>query len=260
MGLKDLFRRKESTASDGIANEIQKVDTWLIAHAPTYNLNFDTTVPTRPARARYIILEDQKKRYEAFKKKIAVFVEENFYCSGDLYDLFQWGELCLTMAFQMVLHAPSMNIASFANLNEASLYFNNVYLKTEELCKSIVYNMKQIEFELTEVTIRMSGKQRKTNPELVQYENGIKMIRDCKELEQCEQLLRMLLECRKYTEYLYSITLYIYENIHYVMCKDNGYMTIRNWEAFYSNILNHISIGNREHKITTEEDFLKLIG
>lgn len=254
MGIKDLFHKKESvTAVSGIAKEMQKADIWLIAHAPTYNLDFDVTVPTRPAREKYIAVGEQNKRYETYKKKSVVFIKENFYCSGDmhnLYDLYQWSELCLTTAFQMVGHAPSESIISFVNLNEALNYFDNVFLKTEDLCKSIVHNMKQIELELIEDIDRT----------VFQYESGIKMIRDCKEIEQCEQLLNMLLKCRKYTEYLLSITLYIYENIPYVLCDNNKYMIIRNWENFYNNILNHISIGNRKHGITTKEDFFKLIG
>lgn len=257
MGIKDLFHKKEPVTSlNRIAKEIQKADTWLIAHAPVYNLDFDVTVPTRSAREKYIPAESQKQRYETYRNKSAVFIEENFYCSGDmynLYDLYQWSELCLTTAFQMVGHAPSESIISFVNLNEALNYFDNMFLKTEDLCISIVHNMKQIELELTEGMDR-------TDSELFQYESGMKMIRDCKEIEQCEQFLNMFLKCRKYTEYLLSITLYIYENIPYVLCDNNKYMIIRNWENFYNNILNHISIGNRKHGITTKEDFFKLIG
>lgn len=77
----------------------------------------------------------------------------------NLYDLYQWVELCLTTAFQMVGHAPSNNIISFVNLNEVLHYFDNVFLKAEELCKNIVYNMKQIEFELLDVTF-LDGYQR----------------------------------------------------------------------------------------------------
>lgn len=260
MGIKDLLHKKETVTSlNRIAKEIQKADTWLIAHAPVYNLDFDVTVPTRPAREKYIAVGKQKKRYETYKKKSVVFIKENFYCSGDmynLYDLYQWIELCLTTAFQMVLHAPSESIVSFVNFNEASHYFDNVFLKTEDLCKNIVHNMKQIEFELMDVTY-LDGYRRET--EFVQYENGIKMIKDCKELEQCEQLLNMLLKCRKYTEYLFSITQYIYENIPYVLCEDSRYKAIKNWESFNNNLLCYINIGNREHGITTEEDFFKLI-
>lgn len=262
MGLKNLFRKKESViSSNGIAKEIQKADTWLIAHAPAYDLDFDVTVPTRPAREKYIAVGEQKKRYETYKKKSAVFIEENFYTIGDmynLYDLYKWIELCLTTAFQMVGHAPSESIISFVNLNEASHYFDNVFLKTEELCKNIVYNMKQIEFELLDVTF-LDGYQRQINSEFIQYENGIKMIKDCKEVEQCERLLHMLLSCKKYTEYLFSITRYIYQNIPYVLCGDGRYKVIKNWESFDNKLLCHISIGNKEHGITTEEDFLKLI-
>ena len=262
MGLKNLFRKKESVTSlDAITKEIQKADTWLIAHAPVYNLDFDVTVPTRPAREKYITVGEQKKRYETYKKKSVGFIEENFYCSGDkynLYDLYQWIDMCLTTAFQMVLHAPSESIISFVNFNEASHYFDNVFLKTEELCKNIVYNMKQIEFELLNVTF-LDGYQRQINSEFVQYENGIKMIKDCKELEQCEQLLHMLLSCKRYTEYLFSITQYIYKNIPYVLCGGGGYKVIKNWESFNNKLQCHINIGNREHGITTEEDFLKLI-
>lgn len=262
MALKNLFRRNEPAMPvDRIVEEMQKVDAWLMVDAPTYNLNFDTTVPTRPAREKYIPIENQRQRYESFRKNWTSFIDENFYVSGNmynLYDLYKWVELCLTTAFQMVAHTPSNYILTFVNFNEAVGFFDNVFLETEELCKTIIQNMKQIEFELTEVRY-FDGDKGETISEFVQYENGVKKIRDRKEPEQCIQLLNMLLEFRKYTEYLFSVTQYIYENSLYVLCGNSRYKTIRNWEVFYNKILCHISIGNRKHGITTEDDFLKLI-
>ena len=97
------------------------------------------------------------------------------------------------------------------------------------------------------------------NAELIQYENGIKKIRDCGELEQCEQLLKMLAECMKYASHLFDVTLYIYENVPYVFDCEGNYRVIKDWKKSYENILDHISIGNREFGTTTGEDFLRLI-
>ena len=105
--------------------------------------------------------------------------------------------------------------------------------------------------------LAFSGKQEDT--ELILYENGVKKIRDCGELELCRQFLGMFAECMKYAAYLVDVTEYIYENVPYVFDSKGNHRVIKNWEKTLENITKHISMINTESCTTLEEDFLKLI-
>ena len=76
--------------------------------------------------------------------------------------------MALTTTFQMIIFAPSSVIRTFVNFNEAVSYFDNVFLKTEELCKTIVYNMEQIELEILE-TMGLDKEYRKKEREEFVY-------------------------------------------------------------------------------------------
>ena len=260
MSFADLFRKKGTVlGAGGMEQEIQKVDAWVMSQMPVYDLQFDATIPKSQSREKYIKAEEQAERYRSYKEKSEGFVRENFYgFSGNmrnLYELYQWAVVCMTTGIQMAASAPSSILQSYVNLSEAVSYFDHVVVKSEELCKTIAHNICEIDFLVTGVVFM--GEQE--DEELVQYENGIRQIRDCGELEQCEQLLKMLAECMKYASHLFDVTLYIYENVPYVFDCEGNYRVIRNWKKSYENILDHISIGNREFGTTTREDFLRLI-
>ena len=57
------------------------------------------------------------------------------------------------------------------NLSEAVSYFDNVVVKSEELCKTIAYNICEIDLLVTGV-IFMGGQE---DAEFIQYEDGIKI-------------------------------------------------------------------------------------
>jgi len=261
MGFMDLFHKK-GTASEmeKAAGEIQRVDNWVMSQMPAYDLKFDAAIPKSPARAKYITEEEQEERYRSYKKKSEDFIRENFYgYSGDmrnLYELYQWAALCLTTGIQMASSAPSSVLASYVNLGEAVSYFDNVFVKSEGLCRTIAHNI--IETDFLVIGAVFMGEQGE-DPELVQYEDGVKKIRDCGELEQCGQFLQMLAECMKYAAYLFDVTGYIYENVPYVFDCEGNCRAIRDWKKSYGNIVEHISIGNREFGTTTGEDFLRLM-
>ncbi len=260
MGFMDLFRKKgTASAAGGIEQEIQKVDTWVMSQMPAYDLHFDVTIPKSQLRAKYITVEEQAERYRNFKEKSEGFIREHFYGfignMRNLYELYQWTIMCMTTGIQMVSYAPSSILSSYVNLSEAVSYFEYVVVKSEGLCKTIAYNICETDFLVTGVVFM--GEQADTG--LVQYEDGIKKIRDCGELEQCEQLLKMLAECMKYASHLFDVTLYIYENVPYVFDCNGNYRVIKDWKKSYENILDHISIGNREFGTTKGEDFLRLI-
>lgn len=260
MGFRDLFWKKgTASGAGGIEQEIQKVDTWVMSQMPVYDLRFDVTIPKSQLREKYITVEKQAERYRNFKEKSEGFIRENFYGfignMRNLYELYQWTAVCMTTGIQMVSSAPSSILPSYVNLSEAVSYFDNVVVKSEELCKTIAYNICETDLQVTGVVFMVEQE----DEELIQYEDGIKKIRDCGELEQCEQLLKMLAECMKYASHLFEVTLYIYENVPYIFDCEGDYRMIRNWKKSYENILDHISIGNREFGTTTREDFLRLI-
>lgn len=260
MGWKDLFHKRGTVSgTERITEEIQRVDTWVMAQMPAYDLRFDATIPKSQLRAKYITVEEQAERYRNYKEKSEGFIRENF-CGfignmRNLYELYQWTVVCMTTGIQMVSYAPSSILSSYVNLSEAVSYFEHVVVKSEGLCKTIAYNICEIDFLVTGIVFM--GEQE--DAELIQYEDGIKKIRDCGELEQCEQLLKMLAECMKYASHLFDVTLYIYENVPYVFDCNGNYRVIKDWKKSYENILNHISIGNRELGTTRGEDFLRLI-
>jgi len=260
MGWKDLFLKKGTVSgTDRMTEEIQRVDTWVMAQMPAYDLHFDATIPKNQLRAKFITVEEQAERYRNYKEKSEDFIRENFYGfignMSNLYELYQWTEVCMTTGIQMVSYAPSSILASYVNLSEAVSYFDHVVVKSEELCKTIAYNICETDFLVAGVVFM--GEQE--DAELIQYEDGIKKIRDCGEVEQCEQFLKMLAECMKYASHLFDVTLYIYENVPYVFDCNGNHRAIKDWKKSYENILNHISIGNGEFGTTTREDFLRLI-
>lgn len=262
MGLSDLFhKRKTVSEMEKVAGEIQKVDNWIMSQMPVYDLQFDATIPKSQLRAKYITVEEQAEKYRSYKEKSEDFIRENFYgftgnmCS--LYDLYQWAVVCMTTGIQMVSSAPSSILPSYMNLSEAVSYFDNVVVKSEELCKTIANNICETDFLVQGVVFM--GEQNEEDAELIQYEGGIKKIRDCGELEQCEHFLKMLAECMKYAAHLFDVTEYIYENIPYVFDCEGNHRRIKNWKKSYENILEHISIGNKGFGTTTGEDFLRLI-
>lgn len=260
MGWKDLFHKKGTVSgTDRIAGEIQRVDAWVMAERPAYDLHFDATIPKSQLRAKYITVEEQAERYRNYKEKSGDFIRENF-CGfignmRNLYELYQWTVVCMTTGIQMVSSAPSSILASYVNLSEAVSYFDHVVVKSEGLCKTIAYNICEIDFLVTGVVFM--GEQE--DAEFIQYEDGIKKIRDCGELEQCEQFLKMLAECMKYASHLFDVTQYIYENVLYVFDCEGNYRMIKDWKKSYNNIIEHISIENREFGTTTGDDFLRLI-
>lgn len=262
MGLMNLFyKRKTVSEMEKVAEEIQKADRWVMSQMPVYDLQFDATIPKSQLRAKYIAVEEQAEKYRNYKEKSEDFIRKNFYgFSGNmrnLYELYQWAVVCMTTGIQMVSSAPSSILSSYVNLSEAVSYFDNVVVKSEELCKTIAYNI--CETDLLVMGVVFMGEQEEENTELVQYEDGIKKIRDCGELEQCEQLLHMLAECMKYASYLFDVTEYIYENVLYVFDCEGNYRMIKDWKKSYNNIIEHISIENREFGTTTGDDFLRLI-
>lgn len=262
MGVRDLFHKKRTDSEmEKVAMEIQKVDRWVMSQMPAYDLNFDATVPKGPARTKYIVVEEQAERYRSYSEKSENFIRENFYgFTGNmhsLYELYQWTVVCMTTGIQMVSSAPSSILPSYVNLSEAVSYFDNVVVKSEELCKNIAHNIIETDFQIMGVVFM--GEKEEENPELIQYEDGIKKIRDCGELEQCEQFLKMLAECIKYSSHLFDVTEYIYQNVPYVFDCEGNYRVIRNWKKSYGNILDHISIENKEFGTTTGDDFLRLI-
>lgn len=260
MGFADLFRKKgTASGTGGMEQEIQKVDEWVMSQMPVYDLRFDATIPKSQLREKYIKAEEQAERYRNYKEKSEGFIRENFYgFSGNmrnLFELYQWAVVCMTTGIQMAASAPSSILPSYVNLSEAVSYFDHVVVKSEGLCITIANNICEIDFLVTGVVFM--GEQEDGG--LVQYEDGIRKIRDCGELEQCEQLLKMLAECMKYASHLFDVTLYIYENVPYIFDSEGNYRVIRNWKKSYANIVEHISIGNREFGTTTREDFLRLI-
>lgn len=262
MGLKDLlYKKKAISEADELAVGMQQADNWLMSNAPTYKLCFDAAVPMNLARTKYLAVEEIRQKYNSFKEKSAHFFEENFDCTGDmfdLYELYKWVELCLSTAFQMVIYAPSNSIRHFVNFNEATSYFDNVFLQTEGLCKTIVGNMKQIDFATVELR-DLDGSEVKHNEDFILYEDGVKKIKDCGELELCQSLLRMFAECQKYCDYLLDITVCIYERVPYVVDDEGRYIRIGDWERTKGNISRHINIENREHGLTTGDDFIAMI-
>lgn len=263
MGLKDLFHKKENDSqTERASGEIQKVDAWVMTQMPTYDLHFDAAVPKSLARVKYISLEEQAERYRSYKKKSEDFIRENFYgYSGNmlnLYELYQWTSLSLTTGIQMAAAAPSTVLESYVNLREAVSYHDNVFIKSEKLCKTIADNMSDIDFYAMGL-VYLGEQQEGDDTKLVKYEDGIKKIRDCGELEQCEQFLKMLAECMKYAAYLFDVTEYIYENVPYVFSSDGSCRAIMNWKKSYENIIEHIGTLDREFCTTLEDDFLKLI-
>lgn len=262
MGLKDLFHKKGTVSETArITQEVQRVDAWVMAQIPVYNLQFDATIPKSQLRAKYIAVEEQAEKYRNYKEKSEDFIRKNFYgFSGNmrnLYELYQWTIVCMTTGIQMVSAAPSSVLPSYVNLSEAASYFDHVVIKSEELCKTIAHNICETDFLVMGVVFM--GEQEEEDAELIQYEDGIKKIRDCGELEQCEQLLKMLAECMKYAAHLFDVTQYIYENVPYVFDCEGNYRVIKDWKKSYENIIEHISIGNREFGTTLGEDFLRLI-
>lgn len=262
MGLKDLLHKKGTVSgTNWITKEIQRVDAWVMAQIPVYDLQFDTRIPKNQLRAKHITIEEQAERYRNYKEKSEAFIKENFYGfvgnMRNLYEIYQWTIVCMTAGIQMVSSAPSSVLASYMNLSEAASYFDNVVIKSEELCKTIAHNICETDFKV--MGIVFSGEQEKGDAELIQYEDGIKKIRDCGELEQCEQLLKMLAECMRYASHLFDVTEYIYENVPCVFDCEGNYRVIKNWKKSYENIMEHISIGNREFGTTQGEDFLRLI-
>lgn len=260
MGLRDLFHKKGTVSEmEKITEKIQKVDMWVMSQMPVYDLHFDTMLPKNQARAKYITVEEQAERYRSYKEKSGDFIRENFHGfmgnMRNLYELYQWAAVCMTTGVQMAASAPSSVLSSYVNLSEAVSYFDNVVVKSEGLCKTIAYNICETDLLVTGVIFM--GEQE--DAEFIQYEDGIKKIRDCGELEQCGQLLKMLAECMKYASHLFDVTLYIYENVPYVFDRNGNYRVIRDWKKSYGNIMEHISIGNRESGTTTADDFLKLI-
>lgn len=262
MGLMGLFSKKGTVSEkENVAGEIQKVDIWVMSQMPVYDLHFDAAIPKNQLRAKYISAEELAEKYRSYRKKSGDFISENFYeypgnmCN--LYELYRWTALCLTTGIQMVASAPSSVLASYVNLDEAVSYFDNVFIKSEELCKTIASNICEINLKV--MGFVFMGEQEKEDPELVQYEDGIKKIRDCGELEQCEQFLLMLAECMKYADYLFDVTEYIYENVPYVFDCEGNYRIIKDWKKSCGNIIEHIRMGKREFDITTAEDFLRLI-
>ena len=263
MKLKDLFHKKEVVSESAqIAEEIQKVDLWLQLEAPVYHLHFDTTVPLQPARAKYLEAAELEEKFKIYNKKLKKYINEHLCDVGDkysLYDIYQYIKMALTTTFQMIIFAPSSVIRTFVNFNEAVSYFDNVFLKTEELCKIIVYNMEQIELEILETMGLDKEYRKKEREEFVLYENGIRKLKYCKELEQCEQLLKMLAECTRYGDYLFSIAFYIYENVPFIMDDEGNYKIIKDWEKTKENISRHVNMANKEHGITTADDFINLV-
>lgn len=260
MGLMNLFyKRKTVSEMEKVAEEIQKADRWVMSQMPVYDLQFDATIPKSQLRAKYIAVEEQAEKYRSYKEKSEDFIRKNFYgFSGNmrnLYELYQWTVVCMTTGIQMVSSAPSSILASYVNLSEAVSYFDHVVVKSEELCKTVAHSICEIDFLVTGVVFM--GEQE--DAEFIQYEDGIKKIRDCGELEQCEQFLKMLAECMKYASYLFDVTEYIYENVLYVFDCEGNYRMIKDWKKSYNNIIEHISIENREFGTTTGDDFLRLI-
>lgn len=260
MGWRDLFHKKVSSELEKVLSEVQKVDAWVMTQMPVYDLHLDVTIPKSLPRAKYIKIEEQAERYEDYRKKSEEFIRGNFYeYSGNmlnLYELHQWTSLCLTTGIQMAASTPSTVLASYVNLNEAVSYYDNVILKSEELCETIAYNMNEIWLKLEGVVFL--GEQEEDS-EFILYEDGVKKVRDCGELEYCEQFLRLLAKCMKFAVYLFDVSDYIYGNVPYVFDSKGNYRAIRDWKKSYENIGQHISIGNKAFGATTEEDFLKLI-
>lgn len=260
MGWRDLFHKKADSELGKVSSEVQRVDAWVMTQMPVYDLHLDVTIPKSLPRPKYIGMEEQAERYENYRKKSEEFIRGNFYeYSGDmlnLYELYQWTSLCLTTGIQMAASTPSTVLASYVNLNEAASYYDNVILKSEELCGTIAYNMHEIWFQIAGIVFL--GEQKEYS-EFILYEDGIKKIRDCGELECCEQFLRMFAECMKYAVYLFDVSDYIYGNVPYVFDSKGNYRVIRDWKKSYDNIWEHVNIGNKEFGTTTEEDFLKLI-
>ena len=260
MGWKDLFKKTGiGSGKKKIEEQVQKVDAWVMHEMPAYDLHFDIAIPKNLERPKYIPIEDESERYRNCKNKSEDFIRENLYgYSGNmfnLYDLYQYVSLCMSTGIQMALSAPSTVLTSYVNIKEAASYYDNVFGKSERLCKTIVDNMSEI--SCNTMGLAFSGKQEDT--ELILYENGVKKIRDCGELELCRQFLGMFAECMKYAAYLVDVTEYIYENVPYVFDSKGNHRVIKNWEKTLENITKHISMINTESCTTLEEDFLKLI-
>lgn len=121
MGFMDLFCKKGTVSgTDRITEEIQRVDTWVMAQMPVYDLRFDATIPKSQLRAKYITVEEQVERYRNYKERSEDFIRENFYgfigSMRNLYELYQWTVVCMTTGIQMVSSAPSSILSSYVNL------------------------------------------------------------------------------------------------------------------------------------------------
>lgn len=258
MGIRDLFKKAQHPKEeDVLLAGIQMVDRWLLEEKEPYKLYMDTTVPVEHGRRKESKYDEAEKKFELYEKKTNEILQQHGIEQGTMFDLdefHKWMQVFGTTMFFLVSYAPSTLLRRQVMLDEAISYFNDVFMKTEKLCKEISERMAFSMFQL------------ETNDETVEFwsSSGVSrredlIIEDYQDLEQCEQLINMITSQYDYYMYLLNISADIYTNVPYFVDTEGNYRKINNVEKTFANIMQYCNADNRDAGMITKEQFWNLV-
>lgn len=258
MGLKDLFKKKEEPSeADTVLAGIQMVDRWLMEKTP-YNLYLDATVPVEHGRRKEYSYDELKAKYDSYEIKIGDMLsklEIDDVSMYHIYELHKWLQVYGTMMFWLMTYAPSTSVKRHVMLDEAYAYFQDVFMKTEDLCKEIYERMEFNKYNMAS---------KNEDSKICFYDGSVGeninyILEDYQDLENCENLANMICTCHRYYNYLFQLSADIYSNVPYLVDDEGNFQRIRNLEKTFANIMQYIHIDNRNVRQVTNEQFFELI-
>lgn len=241
MGLRDLFKKKEPSEADIVRAKIQMVDTWIVQNQKSYRIQFDATVPTESGRRKEYTRDELFSKYLTYEEKIKKRMTEYEIGAGlyDLYDMHKWMQVYGTTMFWLISYAPSTVVKNYVMFAEAVDFFDNIFMKTESLCK-------EIQDRLLDNLVRLERPQ-------------FPILEDYQDLENCEKLMAMMLQLYDYFDFLLRLAADIYSNAPYLLDSEGNYVRIENVEKTFSNVFGMIHVDNRNAGCITQEQFMELI-
>ncbi len=262
MGILSWMKKKEEKDEKALLVEkINMVDAWLLQKKQPYTLQLDATIPLEHGRKKEMSYQELGQKYAQYEEKIEKRLKEHGITGTvyDIYVIYQWIRVYATMVFRMTECAPSVHLGRYLMFEEAMAYYENVYLKAEDLCKELEQGLEWNRYQLGEGEPQPHKMYSLDGKELPMEEQNY-ILEDYQDMENSERLITMFCDFFDYCDYSLHLLADVYANAPYLLVDEQGnYRKIHNLEKTFANIMQYTSAGNYAAGPVSYKIFFSLI-
>ena len=256
------WMKKQSAKGEGelLLEKINMIDTWLFQNRQPYPLQLDATIPLEHGRKKEMSYQELGQKYVQYEERIGKMLEEHQIRGSvyDIYVIYRWLQVYGTMIFRMTEFAPSTQLKRYLMFAEAMAYYEEVYLKAEDICKELEQGLEWNRYQL-EQGEPQPQKAYSLSGEELPMEGKTYILEDYQDMENSERLIAMFCDFLEYCEYSLCLLADIYANAPYLLDSQGNYRKINDLEKTFANIMQYAGISNYAAGPVSYEQFFSLV-